>query len=190
MTSRLIGEQGVTFRVSGDAGVFSIEIPKDLGLFNSERLVDRQDALLKYLLEASKRGPKPDPERKNRCEEFVRRVNEKEDAARYLSDFAKKHVYGDWIKQLESDYYYQDLCKGYKESDIREAEKVLYKYQINKAIGLTTWEHATSPLGVAQIMTAVEMNLRKPDGSLLSINTLGERYTFGGGHRWKNKPKK
>ena len=84
------------------------------------------------------------------------------------------------IKQLEEDGHYPYLCKGYDASVIREAEQILWKYLNDRTIGETTWNHATSPLGVAQIITAVEMGLRNSDGSLLSINTLNEWYGKGG----------
>src|SRR5205085_6391972 len=118
---------------------------------------------------------------------FVASVNRKEDIARYLSSFAKKHVCSDWIKQLELDYYYQDLCKEYDGSVIRQAEQQLNRYLTDRSLGISTHSHATSPLGVAQIITAIEMNLRNVNGSLLSINTLNQWYINGGGHRWKKR---
>jgi hypothetical protein len=142
---------------------------------------------MKYLLEPLKKGPKPDAKKKTKYREFAVAVNKKEDIARYLSNFAKEHIFSDWIKQLEFDWHYTDLRKGYDQKDVREAEQVLLKYQSDNKLSKTTRDHATSPLGVAQIIAAVQMNLRNSDGSLLSITTLNEWYRKGGGSRWKNR---
>lgn len=152
--------------------------------------VSRLSKGLDLVTELVRRGRRPDPKRQNTYKGFVAAVNKNEDIARYLSDFAQKHIFGNWIKQLEYDPHYQEeLCKGYDKAIIKEAEQVLCGYQKDKKLSKSIYDHAISPLGVAKIIAAVEMNLRNLDNSLLSINTLSEWYTKGGGHRWKKKSK-
>jgi hypothetical protein len=53
----------------------------------------------------------------------------------------------------------------------------------------TKWERATSPLGVAQTIASLELNLRDESGSPRDITTLSSWYTEGGGNKWKWKLK-
>lgn len=184
---KVIDRQGVTFRVSGDGRSFAIELPKASALSNSDRLVDRQDALIKYLLEPPKRGRRPDPNKPLRLREyakFAELTHKRKEIAEYLNEFAREHSTDQWFKMLTFADRFKYLCdqyenKGHDRTIILETAKTVYDYHQNTGLMIkdkTKWDRAVSPLGIAQILASLEIGWRDDKGAPLDPTILRDRY--------------
>src|SRR2546423_533998 len=142
ITKKVVDDKELVLQISADGKEAKVKLPdgKEIIIKQAGEPLDSQDSMatfMKYLLEPLKKGPKPDAKKKTKYREFAVGVNKKEDIARYLSNFAKEHIFSDWIKQLEFDWHYTDLRKGYDQKDVREAEQVLLKYQSDNKLSKT-----------------------------------------------------
>jgi hypothetical protein len=184
---RIIHEPGVQVRLGGDGRILSIELPKESKLSNSDRLVDQQDALIKYLLEPPKLGRRPDPNKIIKLREyakFAELTHKRKEIAEYLNEFAKEHSTDEWFKMLEFADRFKYLCdqyesRGYDRTLITEAAKAVYDYHSNTDLMIkdkTKWDRAVSPLGIAQILASLEMGWRDDKGAPLDSTILRDRY--------------
>lgn len=183
----LKGQQNIICKI-GDAKII-LELPQDSGF--------SQDIGIKLLSERAKKGRPADPDRKRKLREFVELTHKRKYIAECLAEFAEKNSNGDWRKMIEFDGEFQEHCREYEakmhdRAIIMETIEVLFNYQNDIRLmtkNKTKWERATSPLGVAQIIASLELNLRDEGGSPRDITTLSSWYTEGGGNKWKWKLK-